>query len=87
MHVDNDGNLCKVQATPASSVNPATEIVARGAINRALAAFFFLCLVSVSSWPVDTEPMWTIMDIDWMAKIDFHDGVRCCYKAGLHWMH
>lgn len=45
MHVDNDGNLCKVQATPASSANPATEIVARSAINRALAAFFFLCLV------------------------------------------
>lgn len=42
MHVDNDGNLCKVQATPASSANPATEIVARSAINRALAAFFFL---------------------------------------------
>lgn len=41
MHVDNDGNLCKVQATPASSANPATEIVARSAINRALAAFFF----------------------------------------------
>lgn len=36
MHIDNDGNLCKVQATPA------TEIVARSAINRALAAFFFL---------------------------------------------
>lgn len=76
MHVDNDGNLCKVQATPASSANPATEIVARSAINRALAAFFScLCLVSVSSWPVDAVLMWPLMDIDWRTKIDLQHGV------------
>lgn len=75
MHVDNDGNLCKVQATPAS---PATEIVARSAINRALVRFLCCssacacaCACALSGFHLGPWPVWTlnlsdaIMDIDW----------------------